>query len=105
VVGPSLPYLAARYDQLKALVQLRALCGGPASWREAGCAALEARLDAAERELTSGLPRRIAEGLAALRARGMAAPALQAAQDQLAAGDVKAAALAYDTAVRASEGT
>ncbi|WP_437569031.1 hypothetical protein [Sorangium sp. So ce542] len=101
-----LPLLAERCGVLVALVQMRPLCEATgASWREAGCAALRGRFDAAEAELRTGLPRKIAAGLAALREKGMAAAALDRAQARLDAGDVKGAALAYDAAVRGAEGT
>ncbi|WP_437783574.1 hypothetical protein [Sorangium sp. So ce1097] len=101
-----LPLLAARYGELLALVQMRPLCeAAEASWREAGCAVLRGKLDAAETELWTDLPKQIAAGLAALREQGMAAAALDAAQARLDAGDVKGAAMAYDAAVRGAEGT
>ncbi|WP_437732200.1 hypothetical protein [Sorangium sp. So ce1335] len=101
-----LPLLAERYGELLALVQMRPLCeAAEASWREAGCAALRGKLDAAEAELRTGLPKMIAAGLAALREKGMAVAALDAAQARLDAGDVKGAAVAYDAAVRGAEGT
>ncbi|WP_437688611.1 hypothetical protein [Sorangium sp. So ce176] len=101
-----LPLLAARYGELLALVQMRPLCeAAGSSWREAGCAELRGKLDAAEAELRTGLPKKIAAGLAALREKGMAAAALDAAQARLDAGDVKGAAIAYDAAVRGAEGT
>ncbi|WP_437953190.1 hypothetical protein WME98_22730 [Sorangium sp. So ce296] len=101
-----LPLLAERCGVLVALVQMRPLCeAAGASWREAGCAALRGQLDAAEAELRTGLPRKIAAGLAALREKGMAAAALDAVQARLDAGDVKGAAIAYDAAVRGAEGT
>ncbi|WP_437675160.1 hypothetical protein [Sorangium sp. So ce131] len=101
-----LPLLAERCGELVTLVQMRPLCeAAGASWREAGCAALRERFDAAEAELRTGLPRKIAAGLSALREEGMAAAALEAAQARLDAGDVKGAAIAYDAAVRGAEGT
>ncbi|WP_441290170.1 hypothetical protein ACSRUE_05945 [Sorangium sp. KYC3313] len=85
---------------------MRPLCEvASSSWREAGCAALRGRFDAAEAELRTGLPEKIAAGLAALREKGMAAAELDAAQARLDAGDVKGAAIAYDAAVRGAEGT
>ncbi|AUX43917.1 hypothetical protein SOCE26_053730 [Sorangium cellulosum] len=101
-----LPLLAERCGELTALVQMRPLCeAAGASWREAGCAALRERFDAAEAELRTGLPRKIAAGLEELREKGMAAAALDAAEARLEAGDVKGAAIAYDAAVRGAEGT
>ncbi|KYF71481.1 hypothetical protein, partial [Sorangium cellulosum] len=101
-----LPLLAERYGQLLVLVQMRPLCeAAGSSWREAGCAELRERFDAAEAELRAGLPRKIAAGLSALRERVMAAAALDVAQARLDAGDVKGAAIAYDAAVRGAEGT
>ncbi|WP_437729393.1 hypothetical protein [Sorangium sp. So ce861] len=99
-----LPLLAERCGELSALVQLRPLCeNAGSSWREAGCAVLRERFDAAEAELRTGLPRKIAAGLAVLREKGMAAAALDVAQARLDAGDVKGAAIAYDSAVRGAE--
>ncbi|WP_437746112.1 hypothetical protein WMF39_14535 [Sorangium sp. So ce1504] len=101
-----LPLLAERCGELVALVQMRPLCEAASSlWREAGCAALRGRFDAAEAELRTGLPQKIAAGLAALREQGMGAAELDAAQARLDAGDVKGAAMAYDAAVRGAEGT
>ncbi|WP_437996693.1 hypothetical protein WMF26_37765 [Sorangium sp. So ce185] len=101
-----LPLLAERCGALVALVQLRPLCeAAGSSWRDAGCAVLRGRFDAAEAELRTGLPQQIAAGLAALREKGMAAAALDVAQARLDAGDVKGAAMAYDAAVRGAEGT
>ncbi|WP_438004228.1 hypothetical protein WME89_36180 [Sorangium sp. So ce321] len=101
-----LPLLAERCGELLALVQVRPLCeAAGSSWREAGCAELRGKFDAAEAELRTGLPRKIAAGLATLREKGMAAALLDAAQARLDAGDVKGAAMAYDAAVRGVEGT
>lgn len=101
-----LPLFADRYGELVALLQMRPLCeASAASWREAGCAELRARFDAAEVELRTGLPRQIAAGLAALREKGIAAAALDVAQARLDAGDVRGAAIAHDAAVRSAEGT
>ncbi|MGK4001742.1 hypothetical protein WMF31_03890 [Sorangium sp. So ce1036] len=101
-----LPLLADRYGELTALVQMRPLCeAASSSWREAGCAVLRGRFDAAEAELRTSLPRKVAAGLAALRQMGMDAALLDAAQTRLDAGDVKGAAIAHDAAVRGAEGT
>ncbi|WP_437752721.1 hypothetical protein [Sorangium sp. So ce1389] len=101
-----LPLLAERCGALLALVQVRPLCeAAGSSWREAGCAELRGQFDVAEAELRTGLPRKIAAGLAVLREKGMAAAPLDAAQTRLDAGDVKGAAMAYDAAVRGAEGT
>ncbi|WP_437742793.1 hypothetical protein WMF39_45945 [Sorangium sp. So ce1504] len=101
-----LPLLAERCGELLALAQLRPLCeAAGSSWREVGCAELRGRFDAAEAELRTGVPQKIAAGLAALREKGMAAAELDTAQARLDAGDVKGAAIAYDAAVRGAEGT
>ncbi|WP_437319649.1 hypothetical protein [Sorangium sp. So ce385] len=101
-----LPLLAERCGELSALAQMRPLCDtSRGSWREAGCAAVRGSIEAAEVELRAGLPKKIAAGLATLRAKGMAAAALDVAQARLDAGDVKGAAMAYDAAVRGAEGT
>jgi hypothetical protein len=99
-----LPLLAARYDHAVRLVQLEPLCrASSSSWREAACAALRDRIGAAESEITTALPRKIATGIAAMRAHGGDKRILDAAQARLDAGDVKAAALAHDAALRAME--
>lgn len=101
-----LPYLADRCRELSSLLQMRPLCeAASSSWREAGCAALRGRFEAAETELKTTLPRMIEEGLAAMRAKGVDAALLDAAQAKLDAGDVMGAAIAYDAAVSRVEGT
>ncbi|MGK4008937.1 hypothetical protein WMF31_40405 [Sorangium sp. So ce1036] len=101
-----LPYVADQCGELAALLQTRPLCEAPSSsWREAGCAALRGRYEAAETELKTTLPRRIEAGLAAMRAKGVDAALLDAAQARLDAGDVMGAAIAHDAAVSRAEGT
>ncbi|AUX23461.1 uncharacterized protein SOCEGT47_039860 [Sorangium cellulosum] len=86
--------------------EMRPLCeAASSSWREAGCDVLRGRFDAAEAELRTSLPRKVAAGLASLREMGMEAALLDAAQARLDAGDVKGAAIAHDAAVRGAEGT
>jgi hypothetical protein len=101
-----LPYLAARHDQLARLLQLRPLCETAASsWREAGCSSLRAAFGAAATEIQKTLPALLSAGLSAMHGRGADPALLSAAQAQLDRGDVKGAALAYDAAVRSTEGT
>lgn len=101
-----LPYLAARYDQLTKILQMRAFCASPSSsWREAGCGALRRSFGTAATDLRTTLPALIATGLSTLRASGVDSRLLDAAQSKLDAGNVKGAALAYDAAVRSTEGT
>jgi hypothetical protein len=101
----NLPYLAARYDQLTALLQMQPLCDPSSSgWREAGCASLRPSFQAAEASLSTTLPMLITTGLSTMRAKGMDAALLDAAQAKLDAGDVKAAAVLHDAALRSVEG-
>lgn len=101
-----LPYLAARHDLAVRLLQLEPLChGASSSWRAAACEALRNSIDRAGHEIKTALPRKIAAGISAMRARGGDERMLDAAQARLDAGDLKAAALAHDTALRALEGT
>src|SRR5262249_13556119 len=52
-----LPYLAKRYDQLVALLQMQPLCDpSSSSWREAGCVPLRASFMSAETYLKTTLP-------------------------------------------------
>jgi hypothetical protein len=101
-----LPYLAQRYDQLTALLQLQPLCDpASSSWREDGCAKLRGDFGAAQTFLKTTLPALIQTGLTTMRTKGVDAALLDAAQAKLNAGDVKGAAIVYDAAVRTSEGT
>jgi hypothetical protein len=75
-----LPYLAQRYDQLTALLQLQPLCDpASSSWREAGCASLRGDFGAAQTFLKTTLPALIQTGLATMRAKGVDAALLDAA--------------------------
>jgi hypothetical protein len=101
-----LPYLAKRYDQLTTLLQLQPLCDpSSSSWREAGCVSLRPDFKAAATYLNTTLPMLITTGIATMRSKGVDATVLDAAQAKLNAGDVKGAAIAYDAAVRSTEGT
>jgi hypothetical protein len=99
-----LPYLAARYDELTALLQMQPLCEpSPSGWRETGCVSLRAGFQAAQTSLSTTLPMLISTGLATMRTTGMDAALLDAAQAKLNAGDVKAAAVLHDAALRSVE--
>jgi hypothetical protein len=101
-----LPYLAARYDELTRMLQWQPLCDpSSSSWREDGCSALRGNFSAARSYLKTTLPALISTGLATMRAQGVAPTLLDAVQAKLDAGDIKAAAIAYDAAVRSTEGT
>lgn len=100
-----LPYLARRYDQLTALLQLQPLCDpSSSSWREAGCVSLRSNFSAAKAYLETTLPLLITTGLATMNAQGVEVTQLDAAKAKLEAGDVKGAAILYDAAVRGTEG-
>lgn len=101
-----LPYLARRYDQITAFLQLQPLCDpASSSWREAGCVSLRNNFSAAETYLKSTLPVLITTGLATMGAQGVDVTQLDAVQAKLTIGDVKGAAILYDAAVRGTEGT
>jgi hypothetical protein len=101
-----LPYLAKRYDELTRLLQMQPLCDPAlASWRDAGCVALRERFDGAAIELKTTLPAQLSTGLGAMKATGVDAALLGAAKAKLDAGDVKAAAILHDAALRSVEGT
>ncbi len=100
-----LPYLARRYDQITALLQMQPLCQpASSSWREAGCSALRGQFSAAAAYRETTLPVLITAGVATMRDKGVEAALLDAVQAKLKAGDVKGAALVYDAAVRTTEG-
>jgi hypothetical protein len=101
-----LPYLAKRYDELTRLLQMQPLCDPLASsWRDAGCTSLRENFKDATTYLTTTLPSLLSTGLAAMKAAGVDAALLDAAKAKLDAGDVKAAAVLHDAALRCAEGT
>jgi hypothetical protein len=100
-----LPFLAKRYDELTTLLQMQPLCASAAaSWRGAGCAALQDKFAGAATSLKTTLPAELSAGLAAMKAAGVDAALLDAAKAKLDAGDVKAAAVLHDAALRSAEG-
>lgn len=102
----SIPYLAKRYDEVTALLQMRPLCELPSSsWREAGCAEMRPHFKAAATYRATTLPGLIQTGLTAMKAQGVGGALLDAAAAKLAAGDVKGAAVLHDAALRGAEGT
>jgi len=101
-----LPYLAKRYDELTTLLQMQPLCEtASASWRSAGCASLKGNFEGATTYLKTTLPAQLSTGLSAMKAAGADAALLDAAKAKLDAGDVKAAAVLHDAALRGVEGT
>ncbi|WP_136929933.1 hypothetical protein [Polyangium fumosum] len=102
----SLPYLAKRYDDVTAFLQMRPLCELPSSsWREAGCAAMRPHFKAAATYRATTLPGLVQTGLSTMKAQGVGGALLDAAAAKLAAGDVKGAAVLHDAALRGAEGT
>jgi hypothetical protein len=100
-----LPFLGKRYDELTRLVQMQPLCApGSASWRGAGCVALKDKFEGAAIYLKTTLPAQLSTGLAAMKAAGVDAALLDAAKAKLDAGDIKAAAVLHDAALRSAEG-
>jgi hypothetical protein len=102
----SIPYLAKRYDEVTAFLQMRPLCELPSSsWREAGCAAMRPHFKAAATYRATALPGLIQTGLSTMKAQGVGGALVDAAAAKLAAGDVKGAAVLHDAALRGAEGT
>jgi hypothetical protein len=100
-----LPYLAKRYDELTRLLQMQPLCTpASVSWRGAGCAALQDNFEGAATYLKATLPSQLSTGLAAMKAAGVDVALLDAAKAKLDGGDVKAAAILHDAALRSAEG-
>ncbi|MDI3286348.1 hypothetical protein [Polyangium sp. 15x6] len=101
----SIPYLAKRYDEVTAFLQMRPLCELPsASWREAGCAAMRPHFKTAAMYRATTLPGLIQTGLSTMKAQGVGGMLLDAAAAKLAAGDVKGAAVLHDAACAARRG-
>ncbi|HVJ92504.1 MAG TPA: hypothetical protein VM580_22035, partial [Labilithrix sp.] len=101
----NLPYLTQRYDDITAFLQLEPLCSAAtADWRETGCIALRRHFATARSYQKATIPILIRAANGPLRTHGAPASALDEALVKLTAGDVKAAVVAYDEALRASEG-
>ncbi|MBK9259486.1 MAG: hypothetical protein IPM54_06570 [Polyangiaceae bacterium] len=101
-----LPYLAKRYDEFAALLQMAPLCNtATSSWREAGCASMRPKLKDATTYLKKTLPAEIAQGLVVMKNQGIDTAVITRVQKKLDAGDIKGAALAHDELLRSTEGT
>lgn len=101
-----LPYLAKRYDELLRVVQMAPFCGtASTSWRDAGCSALRDNVKEASSYLKTTLPSLLVTGLTTMKAKGAPAEIVDAAKTKLDAGDIKAAAVLHDAALRAVERT
>jgi hypothetical protein len=101
-----LPFLAAQFDQFTQFMQLQSLCsvGAKTTWRESGCNALGQQFSRAQTYLTKTIPGQIKLGLLQLPAAGVSPAVIQGIRAKLTAGDVKAAALAYDAALQTTDG-
>jgi hypothetical protein len=101
-----LPYLAQRYDEFAALLQMVPLCNATSSsWREAGCASMRPKFKDATQYLKVTLPAEISQGLEVLKNKGIDPLVIEKVQQKLKAGDIKGAALAYDALLESTEGT
>lgn len=101
-----LPYLAERYDEHAALLQMAPLCNvTTSSWRESGCVSLRPRFKDATKYLKVTLPAEISQGLTVMKNRGVDAVLIDKVQDKLKAGDIKGAALAHDALLHSTEGS
>ena len=101
-----LPYLAPRYDEFAAVLQMAPLCNATtSSWRESGCASLRPKFKDASKYLKVTLPAEISQGLTTMRNQCVDPVLIDKVQDKLKAGDIKGAALAHDVLLRSTEGT
>jgi hypothetical protein len=101
-----LPYLAKRYDEFAALLEMVPLCNATSSsWREAGCASMRPKFKDATTYLKVTLPAEISQGLEVLKNKGIDPVVIEKVQQKLKAGDIKGAALAHDALLQSTEGT
>jgi hypothetical protein len=101
-----LPYLAKRYDDFAALLQMVPLCNvASASWRETGCVSMRPKFEDAIQYLKVTLPAEISQGLTVMKTKGVDPVVIQKVQQKLNAGELKGAALAYDVLLNSLEGT
>ncbi|MBK9262858.1 MAG: hypothetical protein IPM54_24025 [Polyangiaceae bacterium] len=101
-----LPYLAKRYDEFAALLQMAPLCNtATSSWREAGCVSMRPKFKDATTYLKKTLPAEISQGLVVMKSKGVDAAVIARVQKKLDVGDIKGAALAHDELLRSTEGT
>ncbi len=101
-----LPYLAQRYDEFAAVLQMAPLCNAAtSSWRESGCITLRPQFKDATKYLKVTLPAEISQGLTVMQNQGLDPVLVDTVQDKLKAGDIKGAALAHDALLHSTEGT
>jgi hypothetical protein len=100
------PYLAHRYDEHAALLQMAPLCNAmSSSWRESGCLAMRPKFKDAGIYLKVTLPAEIKQGLTFLKNQGVDPQMIEKVQQKLEKGDIKGAALAHDVLLQSTEGT
>jgi hypothetical protein len=100
------PYLAPRYDEHAALLQMVSLCNATSSsWRETGCVSMRPKFKDAGMYLKVTLPAEIKQGLTFLKNQGVDALMIEKVQQKLDKGDIKGAALVHDVLLQSSEGT
>jgi hypothetical protein len=101
-----LPYLLDQYDAFASFLQLEPACvsQGASGWMQAGCIALTRNFQRARTYSTTTMPMTMRFNVPALRRGGADTRLIQALEGALAAGDVRAACVAHDAAVRATEG-
>jgi hypothetical protein len=100
------PYLAHRYDERAALLQMAPLCNATSSsWRETGCASMRPKFKDAGMYLKVTLPAEIKQGLTFLKNQGVDAVMIEKVQERLNNGDIKGAAMAHDVLLQSTEGT
>jgi len=100
------PYLAHRYDERAALLQMVPLCNAiSSSWRETGCVSMRPKFKDAGTYMKVTLPAEIKQGLVVLKNQGVDPQMIEKVQQRLDKGDIKGAAMAYDVVLQSAEGT
>ncbi|NMO20262.1 hypothetical protein HPC49_22685 [Pyxidicoccus fallax] len=104
-----LSFLSAKYDQMESYLQFEPACAPPQdgarSWREAGCVAMRRDFSRVRTWMTSTLPGTLRLNVSMMRsAGGVPAALLTDVEAKLAAGQLKAAAVAHDAALNVSDG-
>jgi hypothetical protein len=104
----NLPLYSVQYDDFMSFLQLEPMCqqvsSTNSSWMQTGCNAYAVNFDRA-RSFLNSLPNSIRLYIAVLRNNGAPETLLTSIQSDLSAGNVRAAASTYDTAVRLVDGS
>ncbi|WP_342378803.1 hypothetical protein NVS55_05315 [Myxococcus stipitatus] len=98
-------FLAGKLQEHESILQLESVCAKAAAtpWMGTGCNTLALQFSKSRNYVNTTLPGTMRLNIASMRTAGVNATLLQEIEQHLAAGRVRAAAIAHDVALRSSE--